>query len=314
MTSRPRQANSEFCFDLPLPKDYDRSDALNFNARDAMNVAEQVDRTGIRKGVMLAGLPVLLDIGLDAEPGFARCRVLVDGALTAALQSQAQEACLSILGLRLDPRDFRKFAASDPLFRPLLKQQPGLRVVQSASSFEALTWAIMGQQINVAFAVSLRRTFIQLAGRRHSSGLWCYPDAQAAANLDVNALTSRQFSDAKAQTLLRLANRIASKDLDLVPSATNTLASISDALLAIKGIGPWTVNYTLLRGYAHPDCSLHGDVAVRAAIQNLTGGAVRPDHADAEAFLKRYSPHRTMAAAHLWASLGNKKSFQQRPA
>ena len=81
------------------------------------------------------------------------------------------------------------------------------------------------------------------------------------------------------------------------------LASASAALLAIKGIGPWTVNYALLRGYGYPDCSLHGDVAIRAAFQHLLKEDAKPDIARTEALLERYRPHRTMAAAHLWASL-----------
>ena len=74
-------------------------------------------------------------------------------------------------------------------------------------------------------------------------------------------------------------------------------------LLAVKGIGPWTVNYTLLRGYGYADCSLHGDVAVRSAIGRLTGASAKPDIAQAETWLAAYRPHRTMAAAYLWASL-----------
>ncbi|MBV8045708.1 MAG: DNA-3-methyladenine glycosylase 2, partial [Paludibacterium sp.] len=70
-----------------------------------------------------------------------------------------------------------------------------------------------------------------------------------------------------------------------------------------KGIGPWTVNYGLLRGYGYADCSLHGDVAIRSAVQLLRGDEARPDIPQTEQFLKQYSPHRTMAAAHLWASL-----------
>jgi DNA-3-methyladenine glycosylase II len=62
------------------------------------------------------------------------------------------------------------------------------------------------------------------------------------------------------------------------------------------------VNYALLRGYGFPDCSLEGDVAVRTAIGRLRG-AERPGLPEAAAFLEMYRPHRTMAAAHLWASL-----------
>ena len=84
---------------------------------------------------------------------------------------------------------------------------------------------------------------------------------------------------------------------------TDDIEAASAALLAVKGIGPWTVNYALLRGYGYPDCSLHGDVAIRAALQRLLGEDAKPDMARTEALLAQYKPHRTMAAAHLWASL-----------
>jgi DNA-3-methyladenine glycosylase II len=174
-------------------------------------------------------------------------------------------------------------------------------VIQSATVFEALTWAIIGQQINLPFAIALRRSFIEQAGRPHPQGLWCYPEAADVARLDIDQLTSRKFSRAKADTLLRLARLVADGELNLARDAD--IESTSTHLLAVKGIGPWTVNYALLRGYGYPDCSLHGDVAVRSAIQGLTGAAVRPDLAAAEAFLRAYRPHRTMAAAYLWTSL-----------
>jgi len=77
----------------------------------------------------------------------------------------------------------------------------------------------------------------------------------------------------------------------------------AEALLAVKGIGPWTVNYALLRGYGYADCSLHGDVAIRTAFQRLLGEDTKPGMARTAELLERYKPHRTMAAAYLWASL-----------
>jgi DNA-3-methyladenine glycosylase II len=224
-----------------------------------------------------------------------------DGALADAALARAHEALLNILGLRIDPAPFEAHARGDELLGPVVQRQPGLRIVQSATVFEALTWAVIGQQINLAFAIALRRTFIQQAGRAHSSGLWCYPEAADAARLDLDALTSRKFSGAKAETLLRVARMVAGGELLLAHD--DDPARASAALLAVKGIGPWTVNYTLLRGYGYPDCSLHGDVAVRAAFQYLLGEATKPDMARTEALLERYKPHRTMAAAYLWASL-----------
>lgn len=289
---------------IALPQGYRLHDVLAFHSRDAESVAERISPERLRKGVVMDGVPLVIDIALGgADAAQAEYAVHAGVALPPALAEQAHNAVLNVLGLRIDPQPFLDFAANDSLLGELSRRQPGLRIVQSATVFEALTWAIIGQQINLPFAISLRRTFILQAGVEHSSGLWCYPDAAGASRLQVDDLTSRKFSRAKAETLLRFAALVASGELDLVPGPGNSIDDIGKALLAVKGIGPWTVNYGLLRGYGYPDCSLHGDVAIRAALQALLGEDSKPDMARTEEILKRYAPHRTMAAAHLWASL-----------
>lgn len=287
---------------IALPQGYRRSDAFTFHGRDADALAEQVDADAgrshggrIRKGVLLGGVPTLLDITLHDDR--AECVVDSDGA---APSDAVRDALVNMLGLRIDPAPFEHAVRDDPLFAPVVARQPGLRVIQSATVFEALTWAIIGQQINLPFAISLRRTFVKLAGRAHASGLWCYPEAADVARLDVEQLTSRKFSGAKAETLLRLARLVAEGTLPL--DRTDDAAGVAERLLAVKGIGPWTVNYALLRGWGYADCSLHGDVAVRNAIGRLQG-TERPGMREAETFLEAYRPNRTMAAAYLWASL-----------
>lgn len=284
---------------LPLPPDFRVADILAFHSRDSEGVAEQVEPGRIRKGVMLGGVPVLIDVALT--PTAAQCSIHADAPLSAATKVQLDDALLNILGLRIDPAPFLAAVADDALMGPLARRQGALRIVQSATVFEALTWAIIGQQINLTFAIALRRTFILQAGRQHSSGIWCYPEAADAARLSADDLTRRKFSRSKAETLLRLATLVDSGQLKL--HRGDSVATISASLLAVKGIGPWTVNYALLRGYGYADCSLHGDVAIRAAFQHLLGEDAKPDMARTEALLARYAPHRTMAAAHLWASL-----------
>ncbi|MDM5178628.1 DNA-3-methyladenine glycosylase 2 [Massilia sp. DJPM01] len=284
---------------IPLPALYRSADILAFHSRDLEAVAEQVEPARIRKGVMIGGVPVLLDIALGAD--VAHCTVQADGPLTPDDLRQIDDALLNILALRIDPAPFLAAVAGDPLLGPVAQRQPGLRIVQSATIFEALTWAIIGQQINLTFAIALRRTFILQAGRQHSSGLWCYPEARDVARLGAEVLTGRKFSRSKADTLLRLTQLVDSGELTL--DRHQDAADVAASLLAVKGIGPWTVNYALLRGYGYPDCSLHGDVAIRAAFQHLLGEDAKPDMARTEALLARYAPHRTMAAAHLWASL-----------
>ena len=288
-------------WNLPLPPGYRQADVLAFHGRDTESVAEQVAPGRLRKGILHDGVAVLLEVDFTASA--AQCRAGIDGRATDGLQDALHEVLKNILGLRIAPEPFAQLVAGDPLMGPLVRANGSLRIVQSATPFEALTWAIIGQQINLPFAIALRRTFILQAGRRHSGGLWCYPEARDVTRLALEELTSRKFSRAKAETLLRLATLVDEGALSLQLPASGEVAAVSQALLNVKGIGPWTVNYALLRGYGYADCSLHGDVAIRSALQKLLGEDSKPDMARTEAWLRQYAPYRTMAAAHLWASL-----------
>ena len=283
---------------IDLPPGYRTADVLAFHGRDAEGVAEQVDGNGLRKAVLLDGVPTLFEIAFDARG--AGCRI-VSETVTMPDRARFHDVLLNILGLRIDPAAFAALARDDAWLGPVIARQPGLRIVQSATVFEALTWAIIGQQINLTFAIALRRTLVLQAGRLHASGLWCYPEARDVARLDMEQLTSRKFSHAKADTILRVARMVEDGALSLDRARDPDV--VGQELLAIKGIGPWTVNYILLRGYGYPDCSLQGDVAVRTALQRVSGSAERPTLAQADRLLERYAPHRTMAAAYLWASL-----------
>ncbi|OBV40503.1 DNA-3-methyladenine glycosylase family protein [Janthinobacterium psychrotolerans] len=286
---------------VALPAGYRQGDVMAFHGRDAEGVAEQVAPDRLRKAIVYGGVAVLLEVDFTASE--AVCRAEIDGPVSEGLRDALHEVLNNILGLRIAPEPFAQLVANDPLMGPLVRANGSLRIVQSATPFEALTWAVIGQQINLPFAIALRRTLILQAGRQHSGGLWCYPEARDVAHLNLEELTVRKFSRAKAGTLLRLARLVHDGELSLALPATGDVTAVSQALLNVKGIGPWTVNYALLRGYGYADCSLHGDVAIRAALQKLLKEDSKPDLARTEQWLRQYAPHRTMAAAHLWASL-----------
>jgi len=284
-------------FSLDLPSPFRTQEILSFHGRDSARLAENCDASRIRKAFLLDRIPVEIDITLENSQ--AKCRAKLDAPLPKEIRQQLPHIAAGLLGLNHDVSVFEKIARKDSLLGPLIKRQLGLRIPQTATPFEALTWAIIGQQINLTFAVTLRRTLIQLAGREHSGGLWCYPDAASVCQLKLEDFTSRKFTRAKAETLLRVAELTMSDQLILSPERPAT--EMAEALLAIKGIGPWTVNYVLLRGLSCADCSLHGDAGVKAALRHLTSSA--PTTEEAYGILERYAPHRSWAAAHLWASL-----------
>lgn len=292
---------------LPLPANFRAQDILGFHARDREPLAEQVGPALLRKGLWWHGQPVVLQV--DFVPGLALARWQSASGAPELPARAAQEGLALVqrmLGLAQDVAAFEAQWRGHPQLGPLLVRQPGLRVPVTATPFEALAWAIMGQQISVAAALSLRRRVILAAGLRHESGLYAHPQAAQVLTLGMERLRAAGLSQSKAQSLLAVAEGVQSGALPLDTWALAPqlpAAEIRAALLAIKGIGPWTVSYALLRGFGWLDGSLHGDVAVRRGIRQLLQADAPVEPAQAEAWLAPFAPWRALVAAHLWEML-----------
>ncbi len=274
--------------ELMLPADFRRNDFLRFNGRDPQAVAEQVTDLRLRKGIVWDGTPVAVEFS------FAEHRVHVAGDMDGA---ELMALARHMLGLAQPVEKFQRTFMSS-LLAAVIESQSGLRISLAATPFEALTFAITSQQISLKAAVAFRRKLIRAAGVRLDDGLYCYPDAVRLSAVSVARLTELGFSRSKAQTLTTVSRAVAEGELNFTEDRHEDLER---KLLSIPGIGPWTVNYTLMRGLGLLDGSLHGDAGVRRGIQQLLGMDQAVDLNFAETWLQPFSPWRALAAAHLWA-------------
>jgi AraC family transcriptional regulator of adaptative response / DNA-3-methyladenine glycosylase II len=71
-------------------------------------------------------------------------------------------------------------------------------------------------------------------------------------------------------------------------------------LLAVRGLGPWSVNYLMMRALGFPDCVPYGDTGVTSGLQALLKLEERPDLAATRRLMPMFSPYRSLATAHLW--------------
>ena len=285
---------------IALPDDFRAGDVLAFHKRDPLAVAERVDGNTLQKGLAWEGQPARLTVRFQS--GHADARLDTDGRLMADAPDSLEQMVRRMLGLRQRVKEFEQTYRAHAQLGPLIAQHPGLRVPLSPSPFEALVWAITGQQISVRAALSLRRKLIQAAGLRHSSGLHCFPDARRIARLTEGDFRQAGYSRTKAQTLIRLSRGIREKQLPLDEwLATLPVQDIRENLLRVRGIGPWTVDYALLRGFGWLDGSLHGDAAVRRGLQSLLGDSEVVTAGRTKQWLAEFSPWRALVAAHLWA-------------
>ncbi|HZV24852.1 MAG TPA: DNA-3-methyladenine glycosylase, partial [Acidothermaceae bacterium] len=110
-------------------------------------------------------------------------------------------------------------------------------------------------------------------------------------------------------SLIGLARAVADGDIDLDPGADRDRTAAR--LLALPGIGPWTVSYIRMRALADPDVFMASDLGVRRGLQELgfAGGL-----SDIEKLATRWRPWRSYALAHIWAAASTAVPTTRRPA
>lgn len=293
---------NQYSLTLPLPSTFRASNILAFHRRDPHEIAERVGASFLEKGMLWHGAPACLSVRFSL--GLAEAHLVVDGRIQDGEQQIFAAMVGRMLGLTQNIEAFEMHYAGHPQLGKLIARQPGLRVPVAATPFEALTWAITGQQISVSAAVSLRRKLILAVNLCHSGGLLCYPGAQQIVAMPEETLRQAGFSTTKSRTLQTLSRLVADGELPLDAWALNFPGAeiIREQLLAVRGVGPWTVNYALLRGFGWLDGSLHGDAAVRRGMQTLLDSPDKVDENAAEVWLAQFSPWRALIGAHIWAT------------
>jgi AraC family transcriptional regulator of adaptative response / DNA-3-methyladenine glycosylase II len=287
-------------FLVHLPPIWREQEILAYHARDAESACERVDGKRIFKALATPDGPAILEISLEIEDAW--CRIHSKRKLGPETMAMLHGAALRMLGLATDATGFETRAARDRNFAPLAARRRGLRLPVTPTGFDGLCWAIIGQQVNIAFATALRREVINLAGEPVEA-MRAHPGAERVADLDVADLARRRFSRSKAEYLVHAAREVASDRLPVERLGAGSAVAAERRLTNIRGIGTWTARYMLMRGAAFADCAPVGDSALATALQRLHRTEERPEVGAVHEMMRTYSPHRSLATAHLWASL-----------
>lgn len=285
---------------IPLPAGYRPDWVFKYHGRDPEGPTERVSGSRLTKAVEIGGRPVILDMRI----GDQAVDVTTEPALHGDGLIQAERIVARMLGLTGDPTGFEARAAAEPAVARLIGDRFGLRFPLSATIFEGLVWAIVGQQVNLKFAATLRRTVIELAGKPAPGGMIVHPGPVAVAVLDPEELGRRKFSRAKAAYLVGAATAIAEGRLDLKALLSLPAEDAAARFAGIKGIGPWTANYVLLRACGHPDVVPAGDAGLAAGLQAYFGLDRRPTPEEQRSLMAPFAPHRSYATGHFWAAWG----------
>lgn len=195
------------------------------------------------------------------------------------------------LDLDADPARVNAALSADPLLAPLLAQRPGLRVLGAVDGFESAAMTVLGQQVSLAAGRTFGARLVAAHGQPGLDGYRSFPVPEVVAGITPLQLQATiGLTHARARALHGLSVAVAE---GLRLDADDDHGDVRRRLLAIPGIGPWTVDYLSVRVLGDRDAHPAGDLILRRALGVSTTDA-------AGAMSEPWRPYRAYAVTHLW--------------
>ncbi|GAA0325576.1 DNA-3-methyladenine glycosidase II [Bacillus carboniphilus] len=211
-----------------------------------------------------------------------------------------------------DLEAFYEVANQDQVLKNLAHKYYGLRIMCIPDLFEALVWAIMGQQINLTFAYTLKKRFVEQFGESltfEGETFWLFPSYEKIASLSVDDLRNLQFTSRKAEYIIGIAKAMAKGELSKEILLQNKdFIKIHQSLLMMRGIGPWTADYVMMKCLHIPSAFPVSDVGLHNALKNFIGLERKPTIEEVKEYAVNWEGWQAYATFYLWRSLYDKNT------
>jgi DNA-3-methyladenine glycosylase II len=194
----------------------------------------------------------------------------------------------------------------------LAKDYFGSRIITIPNLFEAICWAIIGQQINLTFAYKLKRLLVEKYGEKEifdNQIYYSFPSPEQLIQADRNDLIMMKFSRQKIDYLKNISQAFLDKKISksILLDCDNKEAKIAK-LIAIKGIGVWSANYALMKSLGEMSCITYGDSGLNKAIHIIFNTEKKPSKETIDLIFKYFEGWESYLNFYLWKSLSNKVS------
>ena len=194
----------------------------------------------------------------------------------------------------------------DKLFRPLIKRiGPCTLVPLQREPYEALVRAIAHQQVhgNAAKAVLGRLCALHPTEE--------FPPADFVLSLPTEALRGCGFSGSKVMAIQDIAAKTQSGVVPTLEEAGGIAdAELIERLVAIRGVGRWTVEMLLIFTLGRTDILPVDDFGVREGWRLLNTHEAQPKPKDLAAIGEAWKPWRSIAAWYLWRAADEGKKIK----
>lgn len=202
-----------------------------------------------------------------------------------------------MLGTQTDLRDWYERSARIDWLRPLAATLRGVKPPRYPSLWEACAHAVVFAQISIHAASAIMRRLVERLAEPVTAGgirAWIFPEPARWLAAPDAALREAGLSQNKIRNVRSIATALS--DGTLSERALNLLptAAAAEALVGVRGIGPWSASVVLLRGLGRLDTFPLRDSGVARSVALIAGTSV-----DLDAVLDILGPTRGMLYFHL---------------
>jgi DNA-3-methyladenine glycosylase II len=286
------------------PKDFNFKECLVFLGRSEQEVLHQIRDGYFYKLIKIDGELVLLKIGSSKDS------IRVEFPISTPTPGGREKAASYIweyFDMNQKLESFYDMADKDKVLQKIVYKYRGLRIVCIPDLFEALTWAIIGQQINLTFAYTLKKRFVEHYGECltfEGNTLWLFPEFEIIAHIDIENLRKLQFTTRKAEYITGVAKAMTSGHITKEALLQQQdYHQVKKSLMAIRGVGAWTADYVMMKCLHDPGAFPIGDVGLHHAIMFQLGLERKPTIKEIEEMSTTWEGWQAYATFYLWRSL-----------
>ena len=258
------------------------------------------------KWVYIEGQPILLDatVSFENEGITMTLNEKVDSVPEEALRLYVSR----MFGVENSLKSFYEHMKGNERLSRVIDHFYGMRVITNPDLFETTVDTIIGQQVNLKFAATLKERLIRLAGeirKYEGQDLYLFPTAEKVAKLDYAQLKDLSFSQRKAEYIIDFARHVENGVVDLSELWDLNNKKVFDRLLPLRGIGVWTVECLMLFGLYRTDVLPAADIGLRNAVKELYNKKEQPQTEEIRllAEKEKWHPWGSYITFYLWQYL-----------
>ena len=271
--------------------------------RRPRNLVDRWDGVTYRRVVVLNGRAMEVAARQAGGPTAPRLDVTVTPAPRSESDKRQLRMLLDrLLGLPVDLSAWYRTANRDPRLRALADRFRGVKPPRFPTVFEALVNAFACQQFSLEAGLTILNRLAAACGtslETPSNAGHAFPEPEEMIQMLPEELRAIGFSRQKARALLDLAGAIAGRELNLESLARESDDVIGQRLLQLRGVGRWTAEYALLRGFGRLQVFPGDDVGAQKKLARWLGRSWSLDYAGVARAVAPWRPYAGLVYFHL---------------